>query len=109
MGRHFKGEIGTDVLLDTGIDLSAFGVVQIWWKDPAEVVGSWVGAVFSSYSNLAKTAATSFIKYTLTDGDLDTAGTWRFQAYAVDTGSPGGTWWGEPADELIYDQFQGIK
>lgn len=107
MAKHYLNEAGTDLLLDTGVDISDTITQWILYRKPGgTVAGSWVGAIYSSYSKEVGAAATSFIKYTLTAADFDTAGEWRFQAYIVSTGASGGTWWGETVKENIMDELQ---
>ena len=106
MGKHYLNEVGTDVILDCGVDIGDAGSTPfIYYRKPdtANTVGSWAGVLYNSYSTLAKATGTYFLKYTLEAGDLDTAGDWRFQAW-VPTST--GTWYGETAKETIYDVFQ---
>ena len=113
MGKHTKGEIGTDILIDTGVDLTG-QILQIWFKKPGvdlsgalATTGMWDGNLFGSFSNITGDIGSYFIKYTTADGDLDTAGEWTFQAYVVSTaGGQQGTWWGEPINENILDVLE---
>lgn len=103
MSKLYINTIGTDILLDTGIDLSDIAVQQIWYRTGAEVIGSWAGSLFSSYSKLAGNIGTYFVKYTLAAGDISDAGAWRFQAYVANTA---GTWWGEMIEETVFNELE---
>lgn len=84
MGYSYVGDIGTQIVVDTGEDLSSATVTQIKIKPP-------------SGSTMTKTASvyeTTKLLYTITTGDLATAGNYIVQAY-VEMG--GGKWHGDPA------------
>ncbi len=104
MGKHYVGEVGTDLLLDTGIDISGASVAEIRWRDGAGAsTGQFTGSLFSSFSKITGLVGTNFVKYTLARGDLDVAGTWRFQAYIV---TAAGTWWGEMVEEPVFNELE---
>lgn len=104
MSKHYVGEIGTDILLDCGTDISDAVQQEIWYRKPGAVaMGSWTGALFSSHSTETGAAGTNFISYTLAAGDLDLPGDWRFQAYIA---TAVGTWWGDMIKETIYDKME---
>jgi len=107
MPKHYQNEVGTDILLDTGIDLNDILVQEIWYEKPGGVKGSWSGTLYNSYSPVAKAIGTYYVSYTLTQTsgtyDLDTVGDWKFQAF-VANGT--GSWYGETQTEQIYDQWQ---
>lgn len=104
MGKHYINEIGTDVLIDCGVDITDTAVQRIWYRKPdGSTTGSWTGAIYSSYSTIAKAIGSYFVKYTLVTGDLDIAGEWRFQAFVANST---GTWWGETVKESIYDNYE---
>lgn len=105
MLKHFTGEVGSDVLLDTGIDMSTgVSLKQIRYKTPDGVAtGTWNASLYSSYSELAEAIGTYFLKYTLAVGDLSQSGEWRFQAWIANST---GTWYGETAKEIIFGAFE---
>lgn len=104
MSKHYLNEVGTDLLLDTGVNIgtAAFGAI-LYKKGDGVTQGTWTAELYSSYSKLASATGTYFLKYTLAYGDFDISGDWRFQAHI---GATDGTWYGETAKETIYDQLQ---
>ena len=103
MGKHYIGEIGTQILLDCGINLSDIITPRIYYKKPSGIVGTWVGVLYSSYSDLALAIGTYFVSYTLAGTDANVSGEWEFQAVVANTA---GTWYGETAKMSIYGTFE---
>ena len=103
MGKHYVGEIGTEVLLDCGIDISDITVVRIYWKKPGGVVGTWQASAYSSYSTISGADGTNFAKYTLAGTDINISGEWELQAVVANTI---GTWYGETAGMTIWGTFE---
>jgi len=104
MAKHYINEVGTDILLDAGISLTDINEQQIRYMAPGAVLpGSWVASIYSSWSELAKEAATSFVKYTLAAGDITDPGEWQLQAWVA---SGTGTWLSETVTEQYFDLFQ---
>ena len=79
--KVYKGDIGTAIILDTDEDLAGASGFAIKYKKPSGRTGSWVAAP----------TETTKIAYVTQAGDLDEAGCWTLQGYAVDVG---GTWTG---------------
>lgn len=65
------GDVGTEVVLDCGFNLSTATVMKIVARTPKGEKKTW-NAVLEG---------TTKIKYTLASGDVDSAGTWQLQAY----------------------------
>ena len=103
MAKHYVGEVGTDLILDTGIQVGTVAFNFIKWKDPGGLTGSFSSAVYSSYSQLAKANGTYLLKYTLDSGDFSSAGEWEFQAYV---GAADGTWYGETVKLDVMNEFE---
>lgn len=104
MIKHYVGEAGTVLLLDTGVLIGSATQQYIIYKKPDGVTtGSFAGSLYSSSSLLAGAIGTYFVAHTLVPTDLDQPGTWKFQAYVA---AVGGTWWGEMVKQIIYDDFQ---
>lgn len=104
MTKHYVNEAGTDLLLDTGIQVGSAPDVRILYRKPDGVTtGSFSASAYSSYSQLAATTGTYFLKHTFVTTDLTVPGEWRFQAYV---GAVDGTWYGEMVKENIFDRFE---
>lgn len=103
MDKHYVGEVGTDLILDTGVNIGSAGNQYIYFKNPNSVVGSFSASLFSSYSQLAQDTGTYLIKHTLQAGDFTIPGEWRFHAYVS---SVAGTWHGSLVKAVIFDTFQ---
>ena len=102
--KHYKDEVGTDLILDTGILIGTVAFQYIKYKKPDGVTtGSWDASLYDSYSELAKLTGTYLLLHTLDVGELDQSGEWRFQAWV---GAVDGTWFGEVVKENIYDEFE---
>lgn len=71
MTTIFVGDIGTELVLDCGVDISTATVRRIMAKDPRGVVHTWEGIA----------EGTTSIKYTVLSGDIDLTGAWKVQAY----------------------------
>ena len=103
MTKHYLDNVGTDFILDTGIDLTNVTEQSIHWRDPAKLEGSWSADLYDSYSDLAGLTGTYLLKHKLVSSDITVAGEWRFQAYI---GSVTGTWLGETVKIQLYDDFE---
>lgn len=68
--KIYKGDIGTEIRLNTGVDLQS-AVVSIYYKKPSGTTGYWSSTVDDS----------TYVLYTIQDGDLDEAGEWTLQTY----------------------------
>lgn len=101
--KHYVGEAGTLLLLDTGILVGSATDLRIIFKKPDGVTGSFAGVAYSSYSQVAETTGTYFLSRTLTTTDITIPGEWRFQAYV---GAVDGTWYGEMSKINIFDLYQ---
>jgi hypothetical protein len=75
MSKHYIGEIGTDIILNCGTDISAATAVYIKYQKPDGTSGSWAGTKYN----------TNYVKYTLLANDIGVAGRWVFQAYITST------------------------
>lgn len=103
MSKHYVGEAGTDLILDTGVLIGSATEKYIAYKNPAGVTGSFSASLYSSYSALASLTGTYLLKHTLVTTDFTIPGEWRFQAYI---GAVDGTWRGETVKLTIFDNFQ---
>jgi hypothetical protein len=68
--NYYVGDYGLDIILNCNKDITAAVSVAIAYQKPDGTTGSWTGAVYN----------TTYVKYTTVSGDIDQAGTWKFQA-----------------------------
>ena len=101
--KHYVGEAGTSLRLDTGVVIGSASFQFIQYQKPSGVEGSWAGTLFSSYSALAETVGIYFVARTLITTDFDESGEWRFQAQV---GAVDGTWLGETVKVEVLDTFE---
>lgn len=102
MSEIYKGDIGTKIRLNAGVDLSLASSVQIKYRKPNGTEGYWAGTVESLYYASYTTTAVT---------DLDVAGKWEVQLYISGLGS----WTGYGGISSFYvmetvlseDDFQG--
>lgn len=71
MTKVYTGDVGTEIVLDCGVDVSTATVRKILVKKPGGAAAEWP----------AVADGTNRIKYVTVAGDLDTTGTWYLQAY----------------------------
>lgn len=71
MTTVFVGDVGTEILLDCGTDISTGTLLKIKAKKPTGARVAWTAAL----------DGTDRIKYAVQAGDLDVAGPWSLQAY----------------------------
>ena len=67
----YKDDIGVEIVLDVGTDISSATVRKIKFRRPNRTFGVWDASEKSSTS----------IAYVTQDGDLNDAGIWILQAY----------------------------
>jgi hypothetical protein len=93
MSKHYKGEKGTVITLDAGIDISNGSSFKIEVEKPDGTKVSWTGAL----SN------TRYITYTLQTGDFDQTGNYKIQSHIV---APNGEWYGETIAIYVNEYFE---
>jgi hypothetical protein len=81
MSTVYVGDTGTEIKLDTLVDLSLASVVSIEVKKPDNSIVSWPGTKVE----------TSKIKYVTLANTLNLPGNWKLQAKAT---LPSGSWTG---------------
>lgn len=70
--KLYVGDIGTEIVLDCGVDVSSATVRKILVRKPnSDAAIEWA----------ALAEGTNKIKYVVVDGDLDVAGIYYLQAY----------------------------
>lgn len=104
MSKHYINEVGTEIYLDTGLDLANAIAVAVKYLQPDGVTtGTWEGSIYSSYSALAALEGTYYVKRTVASADFSVSGNWKLQAFVAMTT---GTWYGETLDLNIYGAFE---
>lgn len=71
MGKIYKNDIGTEIILDTGQSLLEASEVKIRAVKPSKRIVTWSGTV----------TETSKVRYVTTEGDWSESGKWKLQAY----------------------------
>ena len=67
----YKNDMGVEIVLDVGTDISGATIRKIKFKRPNGTIGVWNATAKSSTS----------IAYVTKEGDLNNAGIWKLQAY----------------------------
>ena len=93
MAQVFKGDVGTKIRCDAGMDISAASSLKIRYAKPDGTKGLWDATL----------EGTRFAYYITQDGDLDQIGQWEVQIYATI-----GSWTGhgEKAVFEVYDTLE---
>jgi hypothetical protein len=81
MGTIRESDEGTELIVDTGIDLSGAVDYKIKIRKPDGTIIAWIPSVYMD----------SYLKYTLKNGDIDQKGMWTVQSYIE---LPTGKWHG---------------
>lgn len=69
----FVGDIGVQLKLDAGIDISSNTTLRIRYEKPDKTVGFWTATV----------SDTNFALYTTLEDDLDQGGEWVLQIFII--------------------------
>ncbi len=93
-GKQYKGDVGTEILLDTSSDLTDATNTKIRCKKPDGTTVEWAATI----------KETTKLSYITAAGDLDQAGMYRVQA-SLTLGSWSGL--GETASFKILETFEG--
>lgn len=92
MGKIYVGDVGTEIILDCGVDISNATVREIVARKPNGQVVTWA----------ATASGTTAIKRTVLAGDLDVAGRWMLQAKVA---TPAWSGLGETFSIIVYNAF----
>jgi hypothetical protein len=68
--NYYVSDYGLDIILNCHKDITVAVSVAITYQKPDGITGSWTGVVYN----------TTYVKYTTQAGDINQAGTWKFQA-----------------------------
>lgn len=77
--KHYIGEIGTEILVDTGVDITGATDTKIQCKKPDGTIVAWTATI----------SGTTKLKYTIISGDFNQSGTYTLQASLILTGWTG--------------------
>lgn len=91
--KYYVGDVGTEILVDTGSDISSASTLELRVKKPDGTTDTWTGTL----------DGTDSISYTTVSGDFDQSGEWTLQAYVV---LPSWTGRGESVAFTLYDSFE---
>ena len=93
MGQIFKNQTELRIRLTLDVDITGASLVQIHYRKPSGLIGTWVAIVES--------AAEGIIYYDVQTNDLDKAGSWTFWGYIIFAAGEKAR--GEPALITIFD------
>lgn len=91
--KVYVGDEGTEIILDSGEDLTAATSIQIAIRRPSGTVASWVAALYDTTKG----------RYIVQAGDLDEEGIWKLQLVVT---LPAWSGRGETVDLPVYGNFQ---
>lgn len=92
MGKVYVGDEGTILSFDVGANISGALTLEVEVKKPDATTHTWTATLES----------TSVLRYVIQTGDLDQAGTWKFQAKVT---RADGTWLGETVNLRVYAPY----
>lgn len=93
MGKIYVNDVGTEIVVDCGSDISTATTTDLLIHKPNGRVATWSGSIYN----------TNYIKYTTILGDLDEAGDYKIQAY-IELPSWSGR--GESTSFTVYKGFE---
>ena len=93
MTKIYLGDRGTLFTVDVGCDITAATALSLEVRKPDGTKVSWTGSI----------SGTNAIQYTIQNGNLDQAGTWRLQA-KVTIGTD--VWLGETTSFEVFQAFR---
>ena len=96
--KHYTGEIGSIVIVNTDVDLTTATTVELHVKKPDGTVVVWIPTVYTIQSS----EPNQYLRYLTLSGDLDQAGKYYVQPYVV---FPTWSGYGATADFLVYNLF----
>jgi hypothetical protein len=93
MSKIYVGDIGTDIRLDCGSDISTATETNIEVLKPDGSTETWTGTIVDD----------NFISHITVDGDLDMKGSYKVQAAVT---MPAWEGRGETTSFIVYDVFK---
>jgi hypothetical protein len=101
--KHYINEIGLNIVLDCGVDVSSATVAKIEVSLPDTTVTEWDATVWTLDD------ASNYLLHTTVDSDLIQVGVYKVQAYVQTINDADEVVWealGETATFNIYDKFK---
>jgi len=92
MAKHYVGNIGTEIIVNCGTDISGATAQSLKVKKPSGAIVNWLATIYN----------TNFLKYSVASRDFDEAGVYELQAYIV---MPSWIGRGETTTFTIYKSF----
>lgn len=90
--KMYKGDVGTEILVDCGTDITAATVKKLKVKRPDNSEIEWEASVDKK----------KYLRYIVQAGDFDSSGKYFLQAYIE---MPSGKWSGETASFVIRSAY----
>ena len=92
--KYFVGDVGTDVIVNCGVDISGSSNRKLLVKKPSGTEVEWTPAnVYQS----------NYLRYTIGSADFNEAGTYQLQSFLTLSSWTGR---GELAEFRIYDHYR---
>ena len=91
--KIYVGDVGTEIILDCGVDISSATVKNIQVKKPDGTLATWSADIYN----------TNYLKHTVVTGELDIKGNYSVQSY-IESASWSGR--GEVSKFRVYDVFE---
>jgi hypothetical protein len=92
ISKYYVGDIGTEIIVDTTVDLTAATVLSLKVLKPGTAEVTWSGTQYE----------TTKIRYVIQSGDFNVAGVYSLQAYVE---MPGWSGRGNVATFVVWDPF----
>jgi hypothetical protein len=97
--KYYVGDVGTEILVDTGSDISTATVLKLLVKKPCGAELEWTGELGPPNAVGVYTK----IMYIVKEGDWNEAGWWNVQAYVE---LPGWKGKGDTVKFKLYSEYQ---
>jgi hypothetical protein len=93
MAKVYKDDVGTDIIVDTGVDISTATTAALKITKPDGTTATLTGSVYNS----------NYIKFASIASTFDQAGVYLLQAYVV---MPAWTGHGRTITFKVYDDYK---
>ena len=90
--KYYVGDVGTELILDTCVDITTATLVQIMVQKPDDTEEIWAANIYD----------TTHVRHVIQDGDWDQEGRYRYQAYVE---MPSWEGRGDTVMHKIYSEF----